>query len=135
MCPEQGGRPRRREDRRGAFRGRQRHGDERARRYRVRRSLPEVQVPELPEDPAQVLAAIARWNLFETADLTSEDRRRVDLYQDEARRRELRQGFSDLGAYLEGLGMEAEVHPFDDFSLPRVHQLVQRNDLFGLVGP
>jgi HAD superfamily phosphatase (TIGR01681 family) len=42
----------------------------------VRSTLPAVQVPELPEDPAGYLGAIAAWNMFEGGVTTAEDRKR-----------------------------------------------------------
>jgi FkbH-like protein len=98
----------------------------------MRRAFPELQVPELPADPGEVLSALARFHLFETAALTAEDAARTRYYQEDAGRQALRASFEDLGAYLDSLAMEAEVRPFDDFTSPRVLQLVQRSNQFNL---
>jgi len=98
----------------------------------VRTALPQVQVPELPEDPAEFVAALARWNLFETVDFTAEDSGRLRMYQENVKRIELRDQFQDLDVYLGNLQMVGEVAPFDAMSLPRVSQLVQRSNQFNL---
>lgn len=101
-------------------------------RSQVRELLPDVQVPELPADPADVVAALARWNLFEGRSATAEDRERHRYYQDDTRRQDLRVASTDLDTYLASLEMEAEVRPFDGFTLPRVVQLLQRSNQFNL---
>lgn len=98
----------------------------------VRQSLPDVQVPELPDDPAAVLAALPRWNLFEGHRATGEDARRARFYQDDTRRRDLLASAASIDDYLQGLEMKAEIRGFDGYSLPRVHQLVQRSNQFNL---
>ncbi len=101
-------------------------------REMVRRALPEVIVPELPDDPAAMLDALARWGLFEGLRATSEDRERTRYFADEAARTERRQRFEGLDEYLADLDMEATLVPFDRYSLPRVLQLVQRSNQFNL---
>ncbi len=102
-------------------------------RDQVRQILPDVQVPELPTDPADVIQALARWNLFEGyAATTAEDRERHRFYQADMSREVLRVGRTDLESYLVGLEMEAEALPFDAFTLPRVVQLFQRSNQFNL---
>ena len=101
-------------------------------RHRVREALPAVQVPELPEDPAAVLSALPRWNLFEGHLSTDEDAKRAAFYQADAHRRDLQAASTTVDDFLRGLDMRAEVRPFDAYSLPRVHQLVQRSNQFNL---
>lgn len=98
----------------------------------VRTALPEVQVPDLPEEPAEVLSALARWNLFETSRHTAEDANRTQLYKANAERDQLRAQATDLGSYLAQLQMVAELAPIDSVSLPRALQLVQRSNQFNL---
>jgi hypothetical protein len=43
----------------------------------VRQALPQVQVPELPADPAGFISDLARWNLFEGRSATPEDLARL----------------------------------------------------------
>ena len=53
----------------------------------VRKFLPEVIVPELPDDPADYVRAVSELNLFETTAFSAEDAARSDLYSQEADRR------------------------------------------------
>jgi FkbH-like protein len=98
----------------------------------VRGILPEVIVPELPEDPADYVRALCELNLFETASFSAEDARRVELYREEAARRTEQARFADADAFLESLGMQMEVGRFDRFHLPRIAQLIQRSNQFNL---
>jgi FkbH-like protein len=98
----------------------------------VRNSLPVIQVPELSEDPTQYMNAIARWNLFESGGYSSEDSRRTDMYKAEEKRDALKQKSPDLHSYLESLQMTAEVEPFNEFTLPRASQLINRSNQFNL---
>jgi FkbH-like protein len=101
-------------------------------RQLVRELLPAVQVPELPEDPADYLAHLAALNLFETVGLTDEDAVRTRRYQAEAKREQAQGGYESLDAFLADLGMVAASLPFDAFHAPRVAQLTQRSNQFNL---
>ena len=43
----------------------------------VRTYLPDVNIPELPEDPAEYLSYLNKLNLFETNSYTDEDKERT----------------------------------------------------------
>ena len=98
----------------------------------VRQSIPEVLVPELPEDPANYLEYLYEQNLFETVSLSSEDKDRTKLYQIEAERVKEHQKFSSPDDFLKSLEMVSVVKGFDSFNTPRVAQLSQRSNQFNL---
>jgi FkbH-like protein len=98
----------------------------------VRRGLPQIQVPEMSEDPADFVADLARWNLFEGRSATAEDLARLSYYRSEDARQEIRAKFGGLDEFVADLGMTAEIRTFDGFTLPRVLQLVQRSNQFNL---
>jgi FkbH-like protein len=98
----------------------------------VRQYLPEVIVPELPEEPADYLRFLCSLNLFETTTFTDEDRQRADLYRQEADRKSLEQSFTNISDYLRSLQMQATVARFDELHLPRIAQLIQRSNQFNL---
>ena len=98
----------------------------------IRNALPDIQVPDLAEDPANVVKELARWNMFEGRTTTAEDRARLGLYQADASREALKAKFTGLEDYLRELAMVADVLPFDAFTLPRVLQLIQRSNQFNL---
>ncbi len=98
----------------------------------VRESLPEVIVPELPEDPADYVRAISELNLFEVTSFSEEDCRRADLYRANAARQQMQAGFSDISDYLRSLDMRVTMKRFDSFHLSRIVQLLQRSNQFNL---
>jgi len=98
----------------------------------VRGVLPEVIVPELPEDPADYVRAISELNLFETTAFSKEDTARAELYRAEADRREAQASFASADEFLKSLEMSMVVARFDSFHLPRIAQLIQRSNQFNL---
>ena len=98
----------------------------------VRQFLPEVVVPELPEDPANYVSCLSELNLFETTTSSGLDHGRTAAYRDQARRESTRLEFASLEEYLQSLHMKATLARFDPFCLPRVAQLIQRSNQFNL---
>lgn len=106
--------------------------DNPAERALVRRMLPEVAVPELPEDPALYARTLAAAGYFETAIFSQEDRKRADFYQDNARRIALKTQAVDLDSYLVSLGMKIVFRPFDVTGRGRITQLINKSNQFNL---
>ena len=98
----------------------------------VRQELPEVAVPELPEDPAGYGACLAAAGYFESLGLTSEDEERAAQYRANADREQLRESATDMSAYLSSLNMQLHYRPFDRVSLPRIVQLINKTNQFNL---
>lgn len=98
----------------------------------VRKELPEVTVPELPEDPADYISYLQQFNLFETVSFSNLDKDRTKQYQTEAERVRLKTSFNTINDYLQNLEMTAVANPFDDFQVPRIAQLTQRSNQFNL---
>jgi FkbH-like protein len=98
----------------------------------VRDLVPEVCVPELPQDPAEFVPYLESLNLFETTQFSEEDRKRADFYRANVLRDTEQARFTDVNEYLVSLEMEAAFERFDDMHLPRIAQLVQRTNQFNL---
>ena len=98
----------------------------------VREHIPGITVPELPEDPAEYLEYLYSLNLFETASASEVDNKRTRQYQQEAQRMKIKSTFANEHEFLESLGMQATVEPFNTFNTPRVAQLTQRSNQFNL---
>ncbi len=94
--------------------------------------LPEVTVPDLPEDPAEYLPFLVRMNLFETTTYSENDSDRTRQYQEEAKRKNLSKSFTDMSTFLASLKMKGFFGPFNDFDVPRIAQLTQRSNQFNL---
>lgn len=102
-------------------------------RAQVREALPEVAVPEMPEDPARWVEFLAGQNLFEAAQLTADDRLRAQSLRDEAARAEAAATLSPE-AYLASLNQELTAEPLGPGSLARAAQLTQRCNQFNMRG-
>jgi FkbH-like protein len=101
-------------------------------RNMVREAIPNITVPELPEDPADYLEYLYTLNLFETTSFSNADSKRTGYYQAEAERAILQNNYKDENAFLISLEMVAQVSPFNKFNIPRVAQLSQRSNQFNL---
>jgi FkbH-like protein len=98
----------------------------------VRQMLPEVAVPELPDDPAYYARTLAAAGYFESLAFSEEDRQRAEFYQRNAERVALKQTAGDLGAYYASLGMEIHFAPFDAVGRARIVQLINKSNQFNL---
>jgi FkbH-like protein len=98
----------------------------------VRSILPDVIVPELPEDPGDYVKALAELNLFETTAFSQEDTARSDLYRAEFERRTSAAAFANFDEYLSSLDMVIDVSRFTPAKLARIAQLLQRSNQFNL---
>lgn len=101
-------------------------------REMVKTHIPQLTVPNLPEDPSEYISYLNTLNLFETVSYTSEDKERTKQYQEEASRVIAREKFTDEKDFLVSLNMVSEVKAFDAFTTPRVAQLTQRSNQFNL---
>lgn len=98
----------------------------------VRRSLPDVAVVELPDDPVEYISALDRCALFELTEVSEDSALRTRRMREDGARQEAVAAFVDYDAYLRDLALEARFLPIDDATLPRVAELIQRSNQFNL---
>lgn len=98
----------------------------------VRESIPEITVPELPDDPGDYLEYLYSLNLFETASYSIADKDRTKFYQTEAKRVSAASSFVNEADFLKSLKMKCVVEGFTKYNIPRVAQLTQRSNQFNL---
>jgi FkbH-like protein len=98
----------------------------------VRENIPDITVPELPEDPADYLEYLYSLNLFETVSYSSNDSNRTKQYQIDSQRVSLQKTFTNEADFLKSLDMISVVKGFDKFNTPRAAQLSQRSNQFNL---
>jgi len=110
----------------------------------VRSRLPQVLTVQLPRDPARYRETLLRLTDFDALTLTEEDRQRGQLYAQrrerqewEARRAGANGGANGAAAdnlddYLGELGLVVAVAPADEFTIPRVAQLIGKTNQFNL---
>jgi FkbH-like protein len=98
----------------------------------IRRELPEVRVPELPEDPTLFADTISNAGYFEAVDITQEDLARNVSYKASRDLRQRNVATSDLEGYLASLCMVIRWGKFEPISLKRVTQLINKTNQFNL---
>jgi len=98
----------------------------------VKGILPDVLVPELPEDPTNYVSYLATLNLFEATTFSNADLERSELYRVEAQRVQLKSNFESVDDYLISLEMTINLERFNNFNLPRIAQLIQRSNQYNL---
>lgn len=103
-------------------------------RARVRSALPDVVVPDLPEDPADRPAwllgeVLPRW--FGRTALTAEDSNKTSQYHARAKRQGLRQDL-DPTDFVRELDIELDLFVDDARFLPRLAQLTQKTNQFNM---
>jgi FkbH-like protein len=106
--------------------------DNPAERGLVRKLLPQVSVPELPEDPAYYARTLAAGGYFEAIGFASEDLQRAGFYQDNARRVSLQKQVGGVDAYLASLNMTITFQPFDATGRARIVQLINKSNQYNL---
>lgn len=98
----------------------------------VRRLLPQVAVPELPEDAAFYARTLNAAGYFEAVAFADEDLKRAGFYQDNARRVTLQKQVGGVDAYLASLDMTITFQPFDASGRARIAQLINKSNQFNL---
>jgi FkbH-like protein len=106
--------------------------DNPAERGLVRKLLPEVAVPELPEDPAWYARTLAAAGYFEAVTFAHEDLKRAGFYQDNAKRATLQKQIGGVDAYLQSLDMTITFQPFDATGRARIVQLINKSNQYNL---
>ena len=101
-------------------------------RGRVREALPEVYVPDWPEDSLQYLSAFRRLRCFDTPSTSKEDLDRTSMYAGERKRAALQQQVGSLDEWLMSLGIQVHVEPLAARNLTRATQLLNKTNQMNL---
>ncbi len=101
-------------------------------RARVKESLPEVLVPDWPEDPLFYPATLLSLRCFEMPSLSREDLARTTMYFSENKRRELKKTVSSLEEWLTRLAIRVQVEELHPANLPRATQLLNKTNQMNL---
>jgi len=98
----------------------------------VRKLLPQVAVPELPDDPAYYARTLTAAGYFEAVAFATEDLKRAGFYQDNAKRASLQKQVGGVDAYLASLDMTITFQPFDSTGRARIVQLINKSNQYNL---
>ncbi len=108
--------------------------DNPAERELVKQLLPQVEVPDFPEKPYQLMPffKILVDKYFRICAVTDEDRAKAAQYHANALRNAELGRFADLEGYLYSLDMRLDIAPADEHNLPRIAQMTQKTNQFNL---
>jgi FkbH-like protein len=101
-------------------------------REAIRQLLPEVDVIPLPPDPADYVAALSDYLLFEPPSFTSDDARRTEQYRGRERATAAAASADSIEDFYRSLEQRCVVSPFTEADMPRIAQLVGKTNQFNL---
>jgi FkbH-like protein len=106
--------------------------DNPAERARVQESLPEVLVPDWPEDPLFYPATLLSLRCFEMPSLSREDMSRTALYLSENQRQDLKKSVRSLEEWLRHLAIRVQIEKLHPANLQRATQLLNKTNQMNL---
>lgn len=100
----------------------------------VKQMLPEVSVPDFPDQPYlfPVFAKELTDSYFKVYSLTPEDIAKSQQYRENAERVRFEKQFVDFDSYLKSLDIELTIEPMDEFNVVRMAQMTQKTNQFNL---
>lgn len=98
----------------------------------IRNLLPEVDVPDLPRDPAEYARFLLSLSYFNSEAITDEDKMRGNLYVTERLRKEAEKAFNRKEDFLKDLRLELEVFIDELSSIARLAQLTEKTNQFNV---
>ena len=100
----------------------------------IRRMLPEVTVPEFPEQPYELPVFFQKMvnDLFKVYSITDEDRKKTQQYQANASRAREQRSYGDFTEFLKSLDIQMTIEEANDFNIPRIAQMTQKTNQFNL---
>ncbi len=102
-------------------------------RSRVASELPQVLVPEWPEDPIYYVRALNNLKCFDKAAFSLEDSHRTDLYKQEQERKKLVEAVGDIEQWLYQIELEVSYELVNENNIERVTQLFNKTNQFNLI--
>jgi FkbH-like protein len=106
--------------------------DSPAERARVKEGLPEILVPDWPDDPLYYPTALLSLPCFETPSVSREDVSRTALYASENLRRDLKAAVPSTAEWLRRLGIRAQAEELCPANLQRATQLLNKTNQMNL---
>ncbi len=101
-------------------------------RARVREALPEVFVPEWPEDRMLYKSTLFNLHCFDFPSISKEDLGRAGMYATERQRKELKRKVGSLDEWLKSLRIKVKVEELNEISLQRTVQLLNKTNQMNL---
>ena len=105
--------------------------DNPAEREIVTRQFPGVSAPNIG-DVEQYIRRIDGSGFFEMTSFSEDDKKRSEMYKENALRTKLQHSFSDYTEYLQSLQMTAKIKDFEPLYMNRIVQLTNKSNQFNL---
>ncbi|MZH13719.1 MAG: HAD-IIIC family phosphatase [Nitrospinae bacterium] len=106
--------------------------DNTAERERVRQALPDVLVPEWPENPLLYKQTFLRLTCFDTSVFSDEDAKRKKMYHTEKQRESLRVSLGSMEEWLTSLDIEINIEELSPANHQRTAQLLNKTNQMNL---
>jgi FkbH-like protein len=101
-------------------------------RARVREALPEVLVPEWPQEKHLYPSALHELRVWDAPSLSEEDLLRTQMYQQERAREQLQQQLGSVDDWLKSLEIKVKAEPLAPGNLTRAAQLLNKTNQLNL---
>ena len=100
----------------------------------VKEFLPEVEVPEFPTKPYELVDFFWKvYNEYFTAyELSNEDLKKTEQYKENFFRNESKKVFANMDDYLRSLDIVVDIIPANDGNISRLAQMTQKTNQFNL---
>jgi FkbH-like protein len=100
----------------------------------IKELLPEVEVPDFPKKPYELVDFF--WQIyhdyFAVYELYEEDLRKTEQYKENFFRNESKKAFANIDDYLASLNIEIDIMKANEANLPRIAQMTQKTNQFNL---
>lgn len=106
--------------------------DNKVERARVREALPEVLVPEWPEDNMLCTKMLLGLKCFDAPVITNEDLERSRMYASNRERHELKKKIPSLDEWLKTLGTKVKIEELSEINIQRAAQLLNKTNQMNL---
>lgn len=101
-------------------------------RARIRETLPEVLVPEWPDDSMLYINTLLGLRCFDTPSISKEDIERTRMYAIEQQRNDLKNSLSSLDDWLTSLEIKIKIEALNEVNLQRTAQLFNKTNQMNL---
>lgn len=106
--------------------------DDPVNRALIQEIYPEIFTPTLPKDPSRYSELLQSFIEFSTFQITVEDTRRNEMYQEQRNRTESKHSSHNLDEFLKNMNLQIFIKKSNSFSIPRISQLTLKTNQFNL---
>lgn len=100
----------------------------------VKNFLPEVEIPEFPKNPYELIDFF--WEIyhqyFAVYELSQEDIHKTQQYKENFFRNESKKAFENIDEYLESLEIQVDIFKANESNITRIAQMTQKTNQFNL---